>query len=100
MKQFFSCLYLVPQEKMEAWLVSVKMALEKKSQKSNVILNSESMMKIASMGADLTRMFEYLLGTGNLRSKTGRYTKTITRSQGRYSPQIRKCILLISMIVF
>ncbi|XP_066467946.1 DNA-directed RNA polymerase I subunit RPA2 [Tiliqua scincoides] len=58
-------------EKMEAWLQSVKMGFDKKAQKSNVTINSESMMKIVGMGTDLTRMLEYLLATGNLRSKTG-----------------------------
>ncbi|XP_060104185.1 DNA-directed RNA polymerase I subunit RPA2 [Heteronotia binoei] len=58
-------------EKMETWLQSVKIAFEKKAQKSNITINSESMMKIVGMGTDLTRMFEYLLATGNLRSKTG-----------------------------
>jgi hypothetical protein len=56
---------------METWLVSIKMALDKKAQKTNVSLNTENLMKIFSMGADLTRPFEYLLATGNLRSKTG-----------------------------
>ncbi|XP_023573130.1 DNA-directed RNA polymerase I subunit RPA2 [Octodon degus] len=58
-------------EKMEAWLVSVKIALDKRAQKTNVSMNTENLMKIFSMGGDLTRPFEYLLATGNLRSKTG-----------------------------
>ena len=45
--------------------------LRKKSQKTNVSLNSENLMKIFSLGIDLTKPFEYLLATGNLRSKTG-----------------------------
>lgn len=56
---------------MEAWLVSVKIALDKRAQKTNVSINTENLMKIFSMGGDLTRPFEYLLATGNLRSKTG-----------------------------
>nr|XP_048698267.1 DNA-directed RNA polymerase I subunit RPA2 isoform X1 [Caretta caretta] len=58
-------------ERMEAWLLSVKVALDKRSQKTNITINSENMMKLFSMGIDVTRPFEYLLATGNLRSKTG-----------------------------
>ncbi|XP_062979996.1 DNA-directed RNA polymerase I subunit RPA2 [Elgaria multicarinata webbii] len=58
-------------EKMEMWLQSVKFAFDKKAQKSHLTINSESMMKVLSMGTDLTRVFEYLLATGNLRSKSG-----------------------------
>lgn len=56
---------------MEAWLVSIKIALDKKAQKTNVSINSENLMKIFNLGTDLTKPFEYLLATGNLRSKTG-----------------------------
>ncbi|XP_026551211.1 DNA-directed RNA polymerase I subunit RPA2 [Pseudonaja textilis] len=59
-------------EKMETWLHSVKLALDKKAQRSNVTITSENMIKILGMGIDLTRMLEYLLATGNLRSKSGR----------------------------
>ncbi|KAM7172028.1 DNA-directed RNA polymerase I subunit RPA2 [Macrochelys suwanniensis] len=58
-------------ERMEAWLLSIKVALDKRSQKTNITINSENMMKLFSMGIDVTRPFEYLLATGNLRSKTG-----------------------------
>ncbi|XP_053239407.1 DNA-directed RNA polymerase I subunit RPA2 isoform X1 [Podarcis raffonei] len=58
-------------EKMETWLQSVKIALDKKAQKSAMTINAENMMKILGMGTDITRMLEYLLATGNLRSKTG-----------------------------
>ncbi|XP_038607408.1 DNA-directed RNA polymerase I subunit RPA2 [Tachyglossus aculeatus] len=58
-------------EKLEAWLVSVKIAFDKRAQKTNVSINSENLMKIFNMGIDLTRPFEYLLATGTLRSKTG-----------------------------
>ena len=64
-------LFFLFQEKLEAWLVSIKIAIDKKSQKTNVSLNSENLMKIFSLGIDLTKPFEYLLATGNLRSKTG-----------------------------
>lgn len=60
------------QEKMESWLVSIKIALDKRSQKTNVSINTENLMKIFSLGTDLTKPFEYLLATGNLRSKTGK----------------------------
>lgn len=56
---------------MEAWLVSIKIALDKRAQKANVSINTENLMKIFNMGTDLTKPFEYLLATGNLRSKTG-----------------------------
>lgn len=56
---------------MEAWLVSVKIGMDKKAQKTNMSINSENLMKILSLGIDLTKPFEYLLATGNLRSKTG-----------------------------
>lgn len=59
---------------MEAWLVSIKLAIDKKAQKTNVSLNNESLMKIFNLGTDLTKPFEYLLATGNLRSKTGEAT--------------------------
>ncbi|KAM6178697.1 DNA-directed RNA polymerase I subunit RPA2 isoform 1-T1 [Rhynchocyon petersi] len=58
-------------EKMEAWLVSVKIALDKRAQKTNVSINTENLMKIFNLGTDLTKPFQYLLATGNLRSKTG-----------------------------
>ncbi|KAG8550318.1 hypothetical protein GDO81_026649 [Engystomops pustulosus] len=58
-------------EKMEGWLLGVRINLEKKSQKTNVVLNADSIMKIFSFTADLTKQCEYLLATGNLASKTG-----------------------------
>ncbi|XP_006005108.2 DNA-directed RNA polymerase I subunit RPA2 [Latimeria chalumnae] len=58
-------------EKMENWLQSVKISLDKKAQKTNLTISTENLTKIFSMGADLTRPFEYLLATGNLRSKSG-----------------------------
>lgn len=57
---------------MEAWLLSIKLALNKRAQKTNITINSENLMKLFSMGIDVTRPFEYLLATGNLRSKTGK----------------------------
>lgn len=56
---------------MEAWLVSIKIALDKKAQKTDVSINTDNLMKIFNLGTDLTKPFEYLLATGNLRSKTG-----------------------------
>lgn len=56
---------------MEAWLVSIKIGLDKKAQKTNMSINPENLMKILNLGTDLTKPFEYLLATGNLRSKTG-----------------------------
>lgn len=57
---------------MENWLVSIKIALDKRAQKTNVSINNENLLKIFSMGSELTKPFEYLLATGNLRSKTGK----------------------------
>ncbi|KAM5163551.1 DNA-directed RNA polymerase I subunit RPA2 [Mantella aurantiaca] len=58
-------------EKMEAWLVGAKLNLDKRAQKPNLVLNTESLMRVFSSTTDLTRVCEYLLATGNLRSKTG-----------------------------
>ncbi|XP_056327098.1 DNA-directed RNA polymerase I subunit RPA2 [Danio aesculapii] len=64
-------LYLMfMKEKMEGWLVSVKLALEKRPQRVGG-LTTDSMTKLFNMGTDLTKAFEYLLATGNLMSKTG-----------------------------
>ncbi|XP_053567930.1 DNA-directed RNA polymerase I subunit RPA2 [Bombina bombina] len=58
-------------EKMEGWLVLAKLNLDKRGQKTNLVLNTETLMKIFGSTTDLTRACEYLLATGNLRSKTG-----------------------------
>uniref|UniRef100_A0A2K5V5G1 DNA-directed RNA polymerase n=1 Tax=Macaca fascicularis TaxID=9541 RepID=A0A2K5V5G1_MACFA len=58
-------------EKLEGWLVSIKIAFDKKAQKTNVSMNTDNLMRIFTMGIDLTKPFEYLFATGNLRSKTG-----------------------------
>ncbi|KAM4771715.1 DNA-directed RNA polymerase I subunit RPA2 isoform 1-T1 [Rhinophrynus dorsalis] len=58
-------------EKMESWLVAAKINLDKRAQKSTVVLNTESIMKVFGSTSDLTKPCEYLLATGNLRSKTG-----------------------------
>ncbi|XP_041043934.1 DNA-directed RNA polymerase I subunit RPA2 [Carcharodon carcharias] len=58
-------------EKMEFWLQSIKLALDKKSQKGTIQINSENLMKVFNLVPDLSRPFEYLLATGNLRSKSG-----------------------------
>ncbi|KAL6486965.1 hypothetical protein MHYP_G00035910 [Metynnis hypsauchen] len=57
-------------EKMTGWLVSVKLALDKKTQKGGG-LNTENLSRIFNLGTDLTKAFEYLLATGKLLSKTG-----------------------------
>ncbi|XP_029449641.1 DNA-directed RNA polymerase I subunit RPA2 [Rhinatrema bivittatum] len=56
-------------EKMEAWLLSLKIAMDKKPPRNTI--KSDHLMKIFNMGTDLTKPFEYLLATGNLRTKTG-----------------------------
>lgn len=56
---------------MAAWLVSVKLAFEKKASRLNLAWSAETVMKIFNMGTDVTKSFEYLLATGNLSSKSG-----------------------------
>ncbi|XP_063774176.1 DNA-directed RNA polymerase I subunit RPA2 [Pseudophryne corroboree] len=58
-------------EKMESWLVATKLTLEKKGQRPNLFLDTEAIMKILGNTSDLTKPCEYLLATGNLRSKSG-----------------------------
>ncbi|XP_069811491.1 DNA-directed RNA polymerase I subunit RPA2 [Dendropsophus ebraccatus] len=58
-------------EKLESWLVLAKLTLEKRAQKSNFALNTENIMKTFASTSDLTSACEYLLATGNMRSKTG-----------------------------
>ncbi|KAM9316988.1 LOW QUALITY PROTEIN: DNA-directed RNA polymerase I subunit RPA2 [Gastrophryne carolinensis] len=58
-------------EKIEGWLVATKTTLNKKAQKGNLVLNSETIMKVFTSTSDLTKPCEYLLATGNLRSKSG-----------------------------
>ncbi|XP_053477690.1 DNA-directed RNA polymerase I subunit RPA2 [Ictalurus furcatus] len=57
-------------EKMTSWLVSVKLALDKRCQRVGG-LTTDNLNKLLNMGTDLTKAFEYLLATGNLISKTG-----------------------------
>uniref|UniRef100_A0A673HXS5 DNA-directed RNA polymerase subunit beta n=1 Tax=Sinocyclocheilus rhinocerous TaxID=307959 RepID=A0A673HXS5_9TELE len=64
------CFYLYIAEKMAGWFVSVKLSLDKRSQRVGG-LTSDSMTRLFNTGTDLTRAFEYLLATGNLQSKTG-----------------------------
>uniref|UniRef100_A0A3B4BB91 DNA-directed RNA polymerase subunit beta n=1 Tax=Periophthalmus magnuspinnatus TaxID=409849 RepID=A0A3B4BB91_9GOBI len=65
-------LYLMfMKERLSAWLVSVKMAMDKRKNRLSSVWTSENMMKILNMGADVTKAFEYLLATGNLVSRTG-----------------------------
>uniref|UniRef100_A0A8B9HLK8 DNA-directed RNA polymerase n=1 Tax=Astyanax mexicanus TaxID=7994 RepID=A0A8B9HLK8_ASTMX len=57
-------------EKMTGWLVSVKLALDKRSQRVAGI-TAENLTRIFNLGTDITRAFEYMLATGNIISKTG-----------------------------
>lgn len=59
------------QERMAAWLVSVKLACEKKATRLNLSWSAENVMKILNMATDISKSFEYLLATGNLSSKSG-----------------------------
>ncbi|XP_061680071.1 DNA-directed RNA polymerase I subunit RPA2 [Syngnathoides biaculeatus] len=58
-------------ERMSAWLVSVKLAFEKRGSRLRGRWTAESVMKMLDLGNDLTKPFEYLLATGNLSSKSG-----------------------------
>lgn len=55
---------------MAAWLVSVKYAMDKRSEKVGA-LTGDAIIKIFNKATDLTKAFEYFLATGNLQSKTG-----------------------------
>ncbi|XP_010175197.1 DNA-directed RNA polymerase I subunit RPA2-like, partial [Antrostomus carolinensis] len=58
-------------ERLESWLQSVKFVLEKRREKADIVINADSLVKAFSLVTDFTKPFEYLLATGNLRSKTG-----------------------------
>ncbi|XP_071438039.1 DNA-directed RNA polymerase I subunit RPA2 [Pithys albifrons albifrons] len=58
-------------ERLETWLQSVKFVLEKRAEKADMSINGDSLVKTFSLAPDFTKPFEYLLATGNLRSKTG-----------------------------
>ncbi|KAK7499458.1 hypothetical protein BaRGS_00009433 [Batillaria attramentaria] len=66
---------MVLKEKLESWLLSVKMGLERvmknKSSKSGFVLNAASMTEATRFCSSLTRPMEYLLATGNLASRSG-----------------------------
>lgn len=59
------------QERLAAWLVSVKLSFDKRGTRLSGGWNAENVIKMFNMGTDLTKPFEYLLATGNLNSKTG-----------------------------
>ncbi|XP_077440050.1 DNA-directed RNA polymerase I subunit RPA2 [Vanacampus margaritifer] len=58
-------------ERMWAWLVSVKLAFEKRGSRLKGGCTAENLIKMFNLGSDLTKPFEYLLATGNLSSKSG-----------------------------
>uniref|UniRef100_A0A8D3CT09 DNA-directed RNA polymerase subunit beta n=1 Tax=Scophthalmus maximus TaxID=52904 RepID=A0A8D3CT09_SCOMX len=58
-------------ERMAAWLVTVKMAFDKRGKKLSGGWGVENIIKILNMGTEVTKPFEYLLATGNLNSKSG-----------------------------
>ncbi|XP_041646218.1 DNA-directed RNA polymerase I subunit RPA2 [Cheilinus undulatus] len=58
-------------ERLSAWLVSVKLSIDKRFSRMSGGWTAENMMKIFNSGSDITKAFEYLLATGNLSSKTG-----------------------------
>lgn len=59
------------QERLTAWLVSVKLSFNKRGSKVTGGWNTEKMIRMLNLGSDVTKSFEYLLATGNLHSKTG-----------------------------
>ncbi|KAM4591755.1 DNA-directed RNA polymerase I subunit RPA2 [Odontesthes bonariensis] len=58
-------------ERLTAWLVTVKLSLDKRGSKLTAGWSTENVIKMLDMGSDVTKPFEYLLATGNLHSKTG-----------------------------
>uniref|UniRef100_A0A8C7QA41 DNA-directed RNA polymerase subunit beta n=1 Tax=Oncorhynchus mykiss TaxID=8022 RepID=A0A8C7QA41_ONCMY len=58
-------------EKMAAWMVSVKLSMDKRAHRLTGGMSSDNLVKMFNMGSDVTHPFEYLLATGNLTSKTG-----------------------------
>ncbi|XP_023678390.1 DNA-directed RNA polymerase I subunit RPA2 [Paramormyrops kingsleyae] len=58
-------------ERMQAWMVSVKFAFDKRAHRLTSSINSDGLLKMFNMGTDLTKPFEYLMATGNLVSKSG-----------------------------
>lgn len=67
---------------MAAWLVSVKLACEKKASRLSLSWSAESVMKMFNMATDITKSFEYLLATGNLSSKSGTAGDTQVKGEG------------------
>lgn len=61
----------VRQEKMWVWLLSIKLAMVKRSNRLKGGWTVENIIKMFNMGSEVTKPFEYLLATGNLSSKTG-----------------------------
>ncbi|XP_051928915.1 DNA-directed RNA polymerase I subunit RPA2 isoform X2 [Hippocampus zosterae] len=58
-------------EKMWAWLLSIKSAMAKRSNRLKGGWTAENIIKMFNMGSEVTKPFEYLLATGNLSSRTG-----------------------------
>lgn len=56
---------------MAAWMVSVKLSMDKRAHRLTGGMSSDNLVKMFNMGSDVTHPFEYLLATGNLTSKTG-----------------------------
>lgn len=56
---------------MQAWMVSVKFAFDKRAPRLTSGIDSDGLLKMFNMGSDLTKPFEYLMATGNLVSKSG-----------------------------
>lgn len=74
---------------MAAWMVSVKISMDKRANKLTGNVSSENLVKMFNMGTDLTKPFEYLLATGNLTSKTGRTILGIYTVVGNMFPGSR-----------
>lgn len=83
---------MLAQEKMAAWLVSVKLAFDKRGSRLHAGWTAENMMKLFNMGTDVTKPFEYLLATGNLSSKTGRTAQGVDDVVRHFGLRISKKI--------
>lgn len=66
--QFF---FMFLKEKLEGWLVFIKIVFDKKVQKISVFMNIDNLMRIFIMGIDFIKLFEYFFVIGNLCFKIG-----------------------------
>lgn len=86
---------------MAGWLVSVKLAMDKRSEKLGV-LSMDTLTKTFNMATELTKAFEYMLATGKLQSKTG--TKLVLQLAALIQSEVQELMcghrLLVCFIQF